>query len=96
VFAVCVAISTAIWAGAWLVIGRYFGHSVELWIRSHTRLSIAIPAVWLTFVVGFVVYRCACTSGQRRRIRSNRSATRDGRPVRPSNASASRRARTPA
>jgi membrane protein DedA with SNARE-associated domain len=57
VFAVCVAISTAVWAGAWFVIGRFAGRAVERWIRMHPQLSITIPVVWVSLVVIYVVYR---------------------------------------
>jgi membrane protein DedA with SNARE-associated domain len=57
VFAACVAVSTAIWAGAWFTIGHFAGRAVERWIRTHPQLSITIPIVWVSLVVIYVVYR---------------------------------------
>jgi membrane protein DedA with SNARE-associated domain len=56
VFAVSVAISTAIWAGAWLLLGSLFGRQVARFMAHHRPLY-ALFAVAVIAAIAFVLLR---------------------------------------
>jgi membrane-associated protein len=65
VFAPSVAVSTAIWAGVWLVLGARFGPSIEgVLTRNRSLYLAAIGAAVLLLAV--IVVRAWRSSGQRR------------------------------
>ncbi|MFI5283150.1 MAG: DedA family protein [Candidatus Dormibacterales bacterium] len=73
VFAPCVAVSTAIWAGVVIIIGINFGNRLENFLRLHTQMYFA----WGALVVLLVVVQF---------FRSRRDQARRRRPVEPSTA----------
>lgn len=61
VFIVCVAVSTAIWAGAFLFVGMRFGRQFETFVVTHRPVASAIPMLVVLLVAVWV---------GRRRLRS--------------------------
>ena len=57
VFALSVAVSSAAWAGLFLILGAIFGPSLERSIRSSPLLYVAGAAVLLVVVVGIAIVR---------------------------------------
>jgi membrane protein DedA with SNARE-associated domain len=51
VFIVSVAISTAVWAGTFLLVGMRFGHQFEAFLVTHRPVATAVPALVLVLVV---------------------------------------------
>jgi len=46
-FAVCVAISTGIWAGVFMILGIAYGSQVEAFLAAHRETYLLVPAVLL-------------------------------------------------
>ena len=65
IFAISVAVSSAIWAGAFLLLGLFFGDSVEQSLRSHPLLYFAagVAIVVAVVVVAVVRYRRRSATG---------------------------------
>jgi membrane-associated protein len=63
-FALSVAISSAIWVGAFLFIGVSFGGRLEQLIRLHRETYLILPALFALVLVVYVARRI--TKGQRR------------------------------
>ena len=57
IFAISVAVSSAIWAGAFLLLGLFFGDSVERSLRSHPLLYFAGGAAVVVAIVVIAVVR---------------------------------------
>jgi membrane protein DedA with SNARE-associated domain len=67
-FAACVAISTAVWAGFWLVIGVLFGDAISHLIDRYKVYAYAVVVVVVaTFVVYFVIRWRMASEEMRRR-----------------------------
>ena len=57
IFAISVAISSAAWAGAFLMLGAFFGDSVERSIRSHPLLYAGITGSVVVVIIAVAVIR---------------------------------------
>ena len=57
IFAISVAISSAAWAGAFLMLGAFFGDSVERSIRSHPLLYAGITGSVVLVIIAVAVIR---------------------------------------
>jgi len=57
IFAISVAISSAAWAGAFLMLGAFFGNSVERSIRSHPLIYAGVTVGVVLLIVAIAVVR---------------------------------------
>jgi membrane protein DedA with SNARE-associated domain len=57
VFAPSVAVSTAIWAGVWILLGARFGGRLARFLELHRPTYLVIPVVLLALLVVFLVRR---------------------------------------
>ena len=64
IFAISVAISSAAWAGAFLLLGAFFGDSVERSIRSHPYLYAGISVGVILVIVAVAFIRSRMHSGE--------------------------------
>jgi membrane protein DedA with SNARE-associated domain len=55
VFAPSVAVSTAIWAGVWILLGARFGGRLARFLELHRPTYLVIPVVLLALLVVFLV-----------------------------------------
>lgn len=62
VFALSVAISSAVWAGAFLILGAIYGPSLERSIRSSPLVYVAAAVALLAVVAGVAIVRSRRTS----------------------------------
>jgi membrane protein DedA with SNARE-associated domain len=69
-FAGCVAVSTAVWAGVWLVVGITLGGRVERFLHLHDEALWLLPALIALVVVGGVARWALRTSRERAAARS--------------------------
>jgi membrane protein DedA with SNARE-associated domain len=64
IFAISVAISSAAWAGAFLLLGAFFGDSVERSIRSNPYLYAGVSVGVIVLIVAVAVSRARRHSGE--------------------------------
>ena len=76
IFALSVAVSTAVWAGAWLAVGIALGGRVESFLRLHDEAIWLLPALIVVAVAAVLARRALRTSRARRAARSGAGSRR--------------------